>query len=233
MGKRLTALLGVVWVLQASCGKPSNVAADQHQQPDSQLLPLVQLLQQQRQQQLAVSPVSPILSGDIDSVSDTTIIAYIRKLSFVPDTEAGDRQGLLLGHFPASPRYGPVATILPEVNANRGSLAELRRNGKVIARIEMDKIGAQPYPKLALLPGATTYWWVRLDPRDSSLTGRSVFITVDTLGHIVSRTAFPLKVMPEQGHRFYRNLQPLARFTWNPADEGTWGTCNGACCAKN
>lgn len=229
MGKRFTALLGVLWAFQASCGKPQNVVADQRQQqPDSQLLPFVQLLQQQRQQQPAVSPG---LAGDVDSVSDTAVIAYIRKLQFVPDTEAGDRQGLLIGHYPSAARYGPVATILPEVNANKGSVAELRRSGKVIARIQMDKIGAQPYPKLGLLPGATTYWWVRLDSKSDS-TGRSVFITVDSAGRILSRTASTIRVAREMDHRFYHNLQPLARFLWNPADEGVWGTCNGLCCGK-
>jgi hypothetical protein len=229
MGMRLTALLGVVWVLVAACGKQQHdMAADQRQQPlDPELQPLVQLLQQQHQQ----IPTPPVLPGNIDSVSDTTIVAYIRKLSFVSDTEAGDRQGLLVGHYPGSAHYGPVATILPEINSNRGSLAELRLRGKVIARIQMDSIGAQPYPKLGLLPGATTYWWVQLNSGDTSAMGRSVFITVDARGRIISRTSSPLTV--RQYHPFYRNLQPLARFTWNPGDEGTWGTCNGACCAKN
>ena len=210
MGKRWTALrfmalFCAVWAFQISCAA--------RQQPQ----------------------VTPTLLGNIDSVSDTAFGTYIRKLVFVSDREAGDRQGLLLGHYPDSARYGPVATILPEVNSNKGSLAELRRSGKVIARIQVESIGAQPYPKLGLQPGATTYWWVRLNPGETDTTGRSVFITVDANGHIISRTSSDLTVYlyEEKKHMFYRNLQPLARFTWNPADQGTWGTCNGVCCAKN
>jgi hypothetical protein len=219
MGKRLMALLGVVCVVQASCKSKQNRQQD----------PVAG--QQAGQQQ----EMAPTLSGSIDSVDDTTFGAYIRKLSFVPDPESGDRQGLLLGHYPERARFGPVATIQPEVNSDKGSVAELRLRGKVIARIQVESIGAQPYPKLGLLPGTTTYWWVQLNAGDTTTTGRSVFVTVDGRGHIVSRTSSDLTVhgYGNTKHIVYRNLQPLARFTWNPADQGTWGTCSGACCAKN
>lgn len=211
MGKRLTALtvtalLGAVSAFQGACAAK---------------------LQQVEE--------TPTLSGNIDSVSDTTFAAYIRKLTFVEDRESGDRQGLLLGRYPDSARYGPVATIQPESHSNDGSVADLRLRGKVIARMQVESIGAQPYPKLGLRAGTTTYWWVQLNPGDTVTTGRSVFITVDPRGHIVSRTSSDLTVngFGPRMHKFYRNLQPQARFTWNPADQGTWGTCNGVCCAKN
>ncbi len=216
MWRRLMALPGVVFVVQASCKSEQN--------------------QQQAPVAGQQAEIAPTLSVSIDSVDDTTFSAYVRKLSFVPDPESGDRQGLLLGHYPENARFGPVATIQPEVHSNAGSVAELRHMGKVIARLQVESIGAQPYPKLGLLPGTTTYWWVRLNPGDTTTTGRSVFITVDGLGHIVSRTSSDLTVHgygDKWKHILYRNLQPLARFTWNPADQGTWGTCNGVCCAKN
>jgi hypothetical protein len=208
MGKRLTALyLTGLLVVGLAFQVPSGAKQRPQQQP------------------------SPTLPGDIDSVSDSVFGAYIRKLTFVPDTEAGDRRALLLGRYPDSARFGPVATILPEINSNQGSLAQLARQGKVIAKMQVESIGAQPYPKLGLQPGATTYWWVQFNPSDTGVTGRSVFVTVNGAGHILTRITSDLHVKRE--HRYYRIVQPIARFIWNPVDDGLWGTCNGACCSKN
>jgi hypothetical protein len=201
---RLASLLGVMWVFQASCATAQHVPAPER------------------------------WSGKFETGKDTLAFReYVRSLRFSEDTESGDRQGLMVGRYPDSARYGPVATVLPEVSSNTGSI-ELLQYGKIIARIQMDSIGAQPYPKLGLLPNATTYWWVRFDARVKEDTGSSLFITVDPSGRILAVSPpTGIHVRREDRHRFYHNLQPLARFLWNPADDGLWGTCNGGCCSKN
>jgi hypothetical protein len=164
------------------------------------------------------------LRGGIDSASAPDFQAYTRRLTFSKDIEFGDRQALLVGHYPDRAQYGPLATIVPEQHSYEGSLGDLRR-GKVIAKIinESDR----PYPKLGLMPHATTYWWVQYD--SSTGKGRSVFVAVDTTtGRIVQRTERGLEI--NTYHDAYRVTGPLARFVWDNDDETSWGTCNGACC---
>jgi hypothetical protein len=173
----------------------------------------------------AQRPVQP-RRINIDSVSSAQFRAYIGDLRFATDTEAGDRQALLVGHYPDSASYGPLATILPERNAHLGSVEQLRF-GKIIARITNES--ADSYPKLGLLPHAVTYWWVEYNERAES--GRSVFVTVDSGGNIIGRTVSGLTIM--RYHRGgFRVNQPLARFVWTNDDELAWGSCNGVCCKQ-
>lgn len=162
----------------------------------------------------------------IDSVSSEAFRAYLGTLRFATDTETGDRQALLVGHYPDSAHYGPLATILPERNAHLGSVAQLR-SGKLIARITNES--AEAYPKLGLLPHAVTYWWVEYNEKTDS--GRSVFVTVDSGGNIIGRTVSGLKIMRYHPGGFRVN-QPLARFVWTNDDELAWGSCNGVCCKQ-
>lgn len=175
-------------------------------------------------------PVRPPLrlSGP-DYFSDTTFLAYLKTLSFVTDSEAGDRQALLLGRYPDSAHYGPLATIAPEVHANDGTIDDLQ-SGKVIARIVNES--ADSYPKLGLLPHGTTYWWVRYDSSDTGVHSQSSYIAVNAQGVTVGvkSTIDSLEVV--RTHTMFRVMQPLARFLWRSNDEDTWGTCNGQCCRK-
>ena len=163
---------------------------------------------------------------NIDSVSSLQFRAYIRDLRFATDSEAGDHQALLVGRYPDSASYGPLATILPERQAHLGSVEQLRF-GKIIARLTNES--ADSYPKLGLLPHAVTYWWVEYNERTES--GRSVFVTVDSAGDIIRRTVRGLAIMRYHPGGFRVN-QPLARFVWTDADEVVWGSCNGVCCKQ-
>ena len=160
---------------------------------------------------------------NIDSVTSEQFRAYLRRLHFVTDTEAGDRQALLVGHYPDSAQFGPVATILPEARANLISGTLLAR-GRVIARITHET--ADSYPRLGLMPHAVTYWWVEYNRRTD--TGRSVFIAVDADTNIVGRTPRGLQVTRE--HREYRGSEPTARFVWTESGELGWGNCGWGCC---
>jgi len=159
----------------------------------------------------------------IDSVSNEEFRAYLRTLSFSPDSESGDRQALLVGHYPDSAQLGPLATILPEERSHLISAVEFSR-GRVIARINNES--ADTYPKLGLLPHAATYWWVEFPQRGDS--GRSVFVAVDADSNIISRVIRGLEIY--RYHKSFRVMQPLARFVWTEADDLAWGSCGGACC---
>jgi hypothetical protein len=167
--------------------------------------------------------------GGIDSVNSTVFRAYLRTLQFVPDSEAGDRQALLVGHYPGSASYGPIATISPEIHANEGSIRDLKY-GKVIARIVNE--GDQPYPKLGLLAHATTYWWVQYDSTSSGVHSKSVYLAVNADSNIASIQSVADSLEVVRYHRMYHPSQPTARFLWRNDDEDSWGTCNGQCCKK-
>jgi hypothetical protein len=145
-------------------------------------------------------------------------------LTFSRDLEPGDRKALLVGHYPDSARYGPLATVVPELHSYEGSLGTLKY-GKIIAKVVNES--AEPYPKLGLAPHGTTYWWVQYD--SSTGSGFSVFIPVDSGNNILRR-------LPHRGldvktsHETYRATAALAHFVWENDDEALWGTCNGACC---
>jgi hypothetical protein len=166
-------------------------------------------------------PGKPVFN--IDSVSSEQFRSYLRTLTFAADTEAGDRQALMIGHYPDSASLGPVATILPEEHAYQMSGEQLER-GRVIAVIGNE--GADSYPKLGLLPHAITYWWVEYN--EHSEHGRSVFLTVDADTNIVARAYRGLQVISY--HRRYRAMQPLARFVWTSTDDLAWGWCGWHCC---
>jgi hypothetical protein len=173
------------------------------------------------------NPISK--AGGIDAASDTVFGNYVRSLQFVSDPEAGDHRPLLVGSYPDSARFGPLATIAPERHAYKGSVSDLK-TGRIIARI-VDE-GAEPYPKLGLLPHTTTYWWVQYDaaaPTDTIRT-RSVFVTLDTNSHIVGRRNGKLEI--HDTHISFRVDQALARFVWVDKDDDAWGSCAGVCCRK-
>jgi hypothetical protein len=71
-------------------------------------------------------------------------------------------------------RYGPLARIEPVVGAHRYSEEELAE-GRIIARISVPATEQKGYKKYGLMPGDTTYWWVRTDA--TRRAGTSVFFT--------------------------------------------------------
>ena len=159
----------------------------------------------------------------LDSLTSEQFREHLRTLHFATDTEVGDRQPLLLGHYPDSARYGPLATILPEAKAFESSGSRMRR-GTVIARISNE--GGDSYPKLGLMPHAVTYWVVQYDAGQKQ--GRSVFIAVDADTNIIGRTQRGLEIVSY--HEHFKVTQSLARFVWSNSDEEVWGTCWGKCC---
>jgi hypothetical protein len=167
--------------------------------------------------------------GSINFLTDTAFGTYLKTLSFVADSEAGDRQALLVGHYPgAGAHYGPLATIAPEVHANDGTLDDLQ-SGKVIARIVNES--ADSYPKLGLLPHGTTYWWVQYDSSAGGVHSQSSYIALNDSGRPIAVSP-PDSLTVIRSHDTFRVMQPLARFLWRNDDEDTWGTCNGQCCRK-
>ena len=160
---------------------------------------------------------------NVDSMSDDEFKAHLRTLRFVTDSEAGDRQALLVGRYPDSARLGPLATILPELHAYEMSAVEFER-GRVIARIQNES--ADSFPALGLLPHLTTYWWVEYN--QTAQPGSSTFITVRADSTIVRRTHRGLLVTSH--YESFRPNQALARFVWTPTGEVTWSSCSGRCC---
>jgi len=159
----------------------------------------------------------------VDSITSAQFRAYLRTLRFAPDTEAGDHQALLVGHYPDSARFGPLATILPEEGAYEASAEEIE-HGRVIARIGNES--PDSYPRLGLLPHAVTYWWVEYDEHRER--GRSVFIAVDADTTIIGRAVRGLEII--RYHQRFRPSQSMARFVWTAVGEVAWGWCSGHCC---
>jgi hypothetical protein len=160
---------------------------------------------------------------NIDSVSSEGFRAYLHSLRFAPDTESGDRQALMIGHYPDSAHVGPVAMVLPEERAHHMSPVELM-SGRVIARITHEN--ADSYPRLGLLPHTVTYWWVEYSERSEH--GRSVLVAVDSAENIVARVVRGLQIISY--HKEFRAIQPLARFVWTEFGEILWGWCGDHCC---
>jgi hypothetical protein len=130
---------------------------------------------------------------------------------------------LLVGRYPDSARFGPLAKIQPEAGSFLISDEGLSR-GRIIARIVNES--PDSYPRLGLLPRGTTYWWVEYDVH--TRRGRSVLVAADSQGNIVNRTVRGLEV--EEYHKEYRLVQPGARFVWREIGELAWAPCGIRCC---
>ncbi|MGH7751609.1 MAG: hypothetical protein ACREN5_02235 [Gemmatimonadales bacterium] len=155
-----------------------------------------------------------------DSVTSAAIDVAVRSAAFAGYPQAGDRQRLMLGTCPARCRYGPLVRIEPEGRSwtvPRDSLAR----GRVVARL-INEDPRQGYPKFALGPADTVYWWV-----DSVPTGRwrSIFKSSRPGARAI---VAGLQVDHHATQKWY---QALARFVWSDEDEQSWVTCtkNGCC----
>jgi len=158
----------------------------------------------------------------IDSVSSAWLRAHLRTLRFAVDSEAGDRQALLLGRYPDA-RLGPLATILPELQACMMPPDSFEQ-GRVIARI--DNESAETYPRLGLLPHTSTYLLVQYLRATERADSRLITVDADTT--IVGRTVLGLEIISY--HTDFRPTQPQARFVWTATGELPWACCFGRCC---
>jgi len=160
---------------------------------------------------------------NIDSVTGTQFRDYLRKFQFATDSEAGDRQVLMLGHYPDSARLGPLAMIVPELHGYDATSEEFEQ-GRVFARIVNES--ADSYPRLGLLPHAVTYVWAKYDPKTESRSAWLITLSADSV--IIGRTAVDFEITAH--YQTFRPNQPLARFVWTEFGEMPWWPCVGKCC---
>jgi hypothetical protein len=117
-------------------------------------------------------------------------------------------------------RHGPLAKIEPAVGSI-GYTDDDLKHGRFLARLFVRR-GEKGYPKLALTPGDTTYWWVQTD--NTGERGRSLFISQATLGDSLVSRAESLTVERAGAGSFKR---AMARWHWLDWDETGKGTCTG------
>jgi hypothetical protein len=156
-------------------------------------------------------------------------------LKFDTAPEAGDEQRLLVLDSSSAPpcmedpkhtcSYGPLARIEPVLNAHKYRDEPDMNEGRIIARLFVRQ-GEPGYPKLGLLPGHMTYWWVQFSP--GATTGQAYFVT-DSLqaGQLLSTRKRTVKVK----HYPPGTLkQALADWLWTIEDETAQGRCGSASC---
>jgi hypothetical protein len=150
--------------------------------------------------------------------------ACVGKISFDTLELAGDEQRLMVNPpCPGSCRHGPLAKIEPAKGAHEYSDGDLKQ-GRIIARLFV-RSGEKGYPKLALVPGYTTYWWVQKDATGRG--GRSLFISEATVGNrpVTERRRLEVYSYPEGTFN-----RAIARWFWLEDDETAKGTCGSATC---
>jgi hypothetical protein len=160
--------------------------------------------------------------------------ACVGSLQFDTLALVGDEQRLLVvgqGGWPCPDnskrvcRHGPLAKIEPATVAHQYSDDDLKQ-GRIIARLFVRR-GDKGYPKLALTPGDTTYWWVQ---RDTGQLGRSLFISQATVRDSLLTREDTLHVEEYPRGTFMR---ALARWFWLEDDETAKGTCGSATCVSS
>jgi hypothetical protein len=150
--------------------------------------------------------------------SDTIQLnACLEGIEFDTVPALGDEQRLMI----PIKRYGPLAKIEPVINSHEYSKDELRE-GRIIGRF-FARDGEKGYPKLGIVAGQVTNWWVQLD--ETGRGGRSVYITMNKAG-VLSQKEDALHVQEHPG----RFKQAVARWVWYENDEKGQGTCGQACC---
>jgi hypothetical protein len=114
--------------------------------------------------------------------------------------------------------------IEPLKNAHKFTKEQLQE-GRIIARLFIEG-GPEGYPKLALVPGHKTYWWVQRDAAGRG--GKSVYVS-DSIaeGVLVRSKPRDLQVYDRTEGTF---KQALARWLWVADDETAKGTCGSATC---
>jgi hypothetical protein len=164
--------------------------------------------------------------GDIDKANLDQVLAYARGLQFDDEPGHGDRQALAVatrdkGICPEECKYGPVASIAPEIGSVSITDADLKA-GRIISRIINE--GPGDYKKLNLTGKDTTYVWVFAT--DSGWRAR--FVSTNREKEAESRRNRSVQVDGEEHQGRYS--RSISRWVWKTQDEGTWGTCGGRCC---
>jgi hypothetical protein len=161
--------------------------------------------------------------------------ACLKVLQFSTIEALGDKQRLMTNppcrKIGDPCRYGPLATIQPEVHSHLYTDEEIG-HGRIIALMFLDPGEKKEYEKLGLSPKGKTYWWVLRTSDDSLPRGsRSVFVTLDSLGKVDTledRVRLPLRYT---NHEYEGGFtQAVARWIWDPEDEVPQGHCGQGCC---
>lgn len=147
----------------------------------------------------------------------TQLKACLDGIEFETVPALGDEQRLMV----QPRRHGPLTKIEPVLNSHEYSQDDLKE-GRIIARFTSGP-GEAGYPKLGIVAGQTTYWWVQID--ETGRAGRSFYIS-EGKGEKLSSTPDQLKVDPHPG----KFKQAVARWVWYEDDEKGQGTCGQACC---
>jgi hypothetical protein len=156
----------------------------------------------------------PGFAVPFDSATAAQIFGYIGNLRFDPREGSSDERPLPVG-CPAACREGPVVAILPEKRTHNNGEADLKGNGRIIAKlINRDK--KQAYPFYNLGAGDTVYWAVEKVKRVSKdlLEGRSLFISDQGLRANRTDAVLPRELYIDDHPGQEPDAQALAR--WVP-----------------
>ncbi len=170
-----------------------------------------------------VIPTPSFRLGALTSAADSAgaVLGYVAPLEFDTLPGAGDDQLLHLGTCPGPDcRHGPRAQIQPLRGTHALTRAQLAA-GRVIARlVNRDSVD---YPKFGLRARSIVYWWV-----DSTSRGwRSVFIS-----NLPGARPFVSDLIIRQHSGYYWG-QAIAKWLWNPRDEGSWSSCERSGCCES
>jgi hypothetical protein len=178
------------------------------------------LVAQVRPRPARATPAPPFVMDSAGILRNpAAVIRYIGTLSWATGPEASDRRFLMLKDTAAfTYTVGPRAMVAPESGATLVARGWDQR-GRVLARVTL----SGDYPPLHLKKD-TTYVCVRNMVRDSAL---ATLIGLNN-GSVTSVGSLRLRVY------HLRNSPPtIARFTFDPKDDGYCFPCNTAwCCAE-
>jgi hypothetical protein len=163
--------------------------------------------------------------------ADTTQLnACLQGIEFDTVESVGDEQRLMVrdsgGGLPCAGdtthtcRYGPLAKIEPVKGAQLYSDSALAE-GRIIARLYLRAGETESYPKLGLVPGDTTYWWVNTEQDTSYFVHRTAAEPdLENTQRGLTRTLHPPGTFE----------QAFASWIWVEDDEKANGGCGSACC---
>jgi hypothetical protein len=157
--------------------------------------------------------------------------ACLTGLEFDTVLAVGDEQRLMVVDSGAGPRchggdttlacrYGPLAKIEPVKGAETYSDTALAQ-GRIIARMFLRPGETESYPKLGLVAGDTTYWWV------STTKDSSYFVHPESGDSNLVPTG---RGLDREVHPPGTFQQALARWVWVENDEKANGPCGSGCC---
>jgi hypothetical protein len=149
--------------------------------------------------------------------------ACLDSLAFDSIEAVGDEQPLMIN--PGHPTYGPLAKIEPEIHSHLYDEYKELKEGRIIAKLFLRPHQKEDYPKLGLVRGDTTYWWVQITSEDTANAGRSVYLTLSGKRVIPKEDTLRYTEHPEGSFK-----QAVARWIWDPKDETTQGSCGHGCC---